>query len=266
MIFKTNRWSVYLITNSKTNKSYVGFTSGSVDSRLKQHFYAATRWRKAKSPLACSIRKHGETSFSVITLHKYHSREQALKAEKHFIKKFNTFGYPNGYNATLGGEGATGAKSYTRTKAHRKAQAQVLARAMKESGKFFDKKHLKALSAWQKDGNGMTGKHWYTNGKKEAVYFESDVPKGWYRGRSTRLLGKQNGFYGKKHTEETISAIRAKIKPKKGSKNPASVEILVGKRKFKTKKSACSFLGITRCVLERRLTSSDFPKYKVIGG
>lgn len=53
--------------------------------------------------------------------------------------------------------------------------------------------------------NGMTGKHWYTNGEECGPFFENEVPEGWVPGYlyGKSMCGEQNSFYGKNHSIES---------------------------------------------------------------
>jgi len=56
-------FKLYLITNLVNRKKYVGITIGDLSQRLKQHFSAARRGRKA--PLPNAIRAYGEDKFAI---------------------------------------------------------------------------------------------------------------------------------------------------------------------------------------------------------
>jgi len=54
--------------------------------------------------LKAAIAKYGIENFEIVEIYVAFSFEELIRAEKYFIKKFNTVS-PNGYNLTLGGEG-----------------------------------------------------------------------------------------------------------------------------------------------------------------
>jgi len=93
-------YKIYLITNSKNGKQYVGLTIGTLRDRLKQHFAAAKKGRKA--PLPNAIRKYGESAFS-ISLIRADARtyEQLQEQEINEIAIRNTV--RDGYNSAVGG-------------------------------------------------------------------------------------------------------------------------------------------------------------------
>lgn len=96
---------VYKITNIKTKKSYIGWTSGTLESRWYQHTWDAfksTNNRKFHN----AIRKYGIESWDLEILCETCSNDDAKLKEIDFILQYDT--YYNGYNATKGGDGNNG--------------------------------------------------------------------------------------------------------------------------------------------------------------
>ena len=96
---------IYKITNILNDKKYVGKTEKDLESRWKQHLYKAT----TDGPMVISqaIRKHGKENFKFEVIEECLS-EDVNKKESYWIGKLDTF--ENGYNSTLGGDGAVGTK------------------------------------------------------------------------------------------------------------------------------------------------------------
>lgn len=94
-------YRVYKIENIMNNKVYIGYTSLSINERLHKHYTNALYGTKSK--LYDSIRKNGISNFKLSELFLSELREEALKMEILFIKKYDSF--KNGYNMTLGGDG-----------------------------------------------------------------------------------------------------------------------------------------------------------------
>ena len=93
-------YKLYLITNTQTNKEYVGITIGSLEKRLKSHFSAAKRGRK--NALSNAIRKYGEPSFHIKLLRSdARSFDELQSQEIDEIAKRNSI--RNGYNTAVGG-------------------------------------------------------------------------------------------------------------------------------------------------------------------
>lgn len=87
---------VYLITNKKNNKKYVGITSKGYMKRFAQHC-------KAESYIGSAIRKYGKNNFKVEVIDYGATVAELNSKEKDYIAKLETFG--KGYNLTLGGDG-----------------------------------------------------------------------------------------------------------------------------------------------------------------
>lgn len=88
---------VYLITNTITNKKYIGITTRNISDRFKEHC-------KANSYIGRAIRKYGKNNFSIEVLDMAHSKEELFDLEVKYISSYNS--YRGGYNQTVGGDGA----------------------------------------------------------------------------------------------------------------------------------------------------------------
>ena len=101
-------YSIYKATNKINGKSYIGFDSN-WPNRYKQH---KINHRYKKSIFYSAIRKYGWDNFNWEIIYQSKDRNYTLKVmENHFIVEHKTFlKFPdcNGYNQTLGGEGAFG--------------------------------------------------------------------------------------------------------------------------------------------------------------
>jgi len=96
---------VYKIKNILNNKSYIGWTSKTVDFRWNEHKSDALKFRDNRK-FYNAIRKYGTNSWDVTTLCEVENKEDALKKEIEFIVFYDS--YNNGYNSTLGGDGNNG--------------------------------------------------------------------------------------------------------------------------------------------------------------
>lgn len=92
---------IYLITNTKTEKIYVGQTKRPLLKRLKAHFYEAMA-NKTKMYLHHSIRKHGTENFKIELLEEC-APENIYERERFWIKKLKASSV--GYNQHEGGRG-----------------------------------------------------------------------------------------------------------------------------------------------------------------
>lgn len=97
---------LYLITNLKNNKKYVGITSNYND-RMSYHKTRAFQpaHKEYEKPLYRAFRKHGTESFKFEILQKDLSVEEAKSLEIETIANLNTLTRNNfGYNITEGGD------------------------------------------------------------------------------------------------------------------------------------------------------------------
>lgn len=88
--------AVYIITNKKNNKSYIGQTKHP-QQRFKEHSRVCKNYT---SLISQAIQKHGKDNFEFKILGWY---EDYLKKEREMIALYKTL-IPNGYNIQEGGE------------------------------------------------------------------------------------------------------------------------------------------------------------------
>ena len=100
---------IYLITNKINNKQYVGKTEYTITDRWKEHKKNYNSLRD-NMPIHKAMFKYGEGYFEICQLEEC-DNSLLNEREKYWIKYYNT--YYNGYNATLGGDGAP---KYEKTK------------------------------------------------------------------------------------------------------------------------------------------------------
>lgn len=104
---------VYVVTNRVNSKKYVGQTTN-YKMRKQQHLNNSKSVNASdyNSLLHRAIRKYGKENFEwsveyrVVAINKSLLKESLNIAEKHYIEEYDS--YNNGYNMTLGGEGALG--------------------------------------------------------------------------------------------------------------------------------------------------------------
>jgi group I intron endonuclease len=100
-----NIYSIYKATNKINGKSYIGFDSD-WPSRKYKHKQLSL---KNKQSLYFAIRKYGWENFIWEVIYQSTDGKHCLSVmEPYFIKEYNC--YINGYNMTIGGDGAIGYK------------------------------------------------------------------------------------------------------------------------------------------------------------
>lgn len=93
---------VYMHTFKSTNKSYIGYTSLGVSSRLSRHIKNAFTYN-LDTHFYRALRKYGATDLTTKVLMVTTNKSEALKSEKQFIEQYNTI--EEGYNLAQGGSG-----------------------------------------------------------------------------------------------------------------------------------------------------------------
>lgn len=92
---------IYQIRNKLNGKSYIGKTEYSVERRWKEHCRAYTQEKNQTRALYRAMNKYGINNFECTTLIETNNPNED---EINYIQKYDT--YHNGYNETLGGDGA----------------------------------------------------------------------------------------------------------------------------------------------------------------
>ena len=92
---------IYKIQHKENKKIYIGQTSVSLKYRLQKHREAA---KTGTSHFYKAIRKYGWEAFEIQIVEDNISLELINEREKYWIAYYDS--YKNGYNSTIGGEGA----------------------------------------------------------------------------------------------------------------------------------------------------------------
>lgn len=92
------RMFIYMITNQKNNKKYIGRTCNNVTKRLRQHF-SDSKYIKNNCPLHKDMKKYSQSDFNIEVVFEFNADNYfyADTIELKLIERYNTF-YPKGYN------------------------------------------------------------------------------------------------------------------------------------------------------------------------
>ena len=123
-------YEVYVITNSKNGKKYVGVTTRGYPNRFANHLWHSRKNSGNCSALYSAIRKHGADCFSVELVEQCSSFEEMNSRERYWIKSFNTMS-PSGYNLTDGGDAGVFVES-TRMKMSQRLKGLPMSEKNKE--------------------------------------------------------------------------------------------------------------------------------------
>lgn len=179
---------VYKHTNKINGKCYIGIVLGGRKPEQRWGIGGKNYLGNKQYKFARAILKYGWNNFEHEILFTGLTVEEAKEKEKELIQKYDSF--HNGYNSTLGGDGSTGLKHSEKTKEILRRQHLGL-KASEESKKKMSlsqiefRKNLtlaerKEFFGLPGNKNGMYGKH---------------------------RFGKENPFYGKKHSQQTKNKI-----------------------------------------------------------
>ncbi len=204
-------YKIYLISNLKNNKQYVGITKFSLEERFSQH-------TKRGFLLTEAIRKYGKDLFSIELIEEVKTAEKVYELEIFYIQKYNTK-VPNGYNITDGGDGVFG---WEVTEEYRKECSERVKELHKQKKVgMYDKKHTEETKEKMKKSAKEVERTWLTGRKHspETIELLRQKNLGKKRTEETRqkirenhhdISGKNNPMYGKKHLPETIEKMKQK--------------------------------------------------------
>lgn len=97
---------IYKITNTETNRIYIGCTINSLKHRFEEHCYRCLK-TNINTKLCNNVRKYGVEKFTIELIEEC-SLDVIYNREVEVIKEHNSF--EEGLNSTVGGEGCLGYK------------------------------------------------------------------------------------------------------------------------------------------------------------
>lgn len=204
-------YKIYLITNIKNNKQYVGVTKFLIEKRFSQH-------TKRGFHLTEAIRKYGKNSFSINLIEEVETAERAYELEMYYILQYNTK-VPNGYNLTDGGDGIFG---WEATEEYRKECSERVKELHKQKKVgMYGKTHTKETKEKMKESAKEVERTWLIGRKHSPETIEilrqknigrkhTEESKQKIRENHHDISGNNNPMYGKKHSPETIKKMKQK--------------------------------------------------------
>jgi len=211
---------IYLIVNRATGKYYVGQHKGTnlrkyLQDKFSQAWYELKRGRGGSSHLFNSMRKHPKEAWSIhALLNDVQTREELDQYERDFISFLRSQDPEYGYNICKGGEGFSGPHSQaTRDKIATAAKDMWTRPEIRDaivSKSIGHPAYPNAIAALKR----RRGTKAPPETRKKLV----DSHTGLIRSLESRekqrqsVTGINNHFYGKTHSEETLSQIRKPIR------------------------------------------------------
>lgn len=207
--------NLYVITNKVNKKEYIGITTRTLEIRFKRHKCDANRqYKRTLSGLQHKTQilynafiKHGVENFHISLIKECGSWEEACVEERREIAYRNTF-IPQGYNMTLGGEGAWGCRPSAETR----EKLRII-----NTGRYFSPEWRARIGAAQK--GRPKKKHTFEARKKI----------------SEALAGKARRV--RKRRPQTLET-REKIRNNHWSRDPVARALVVAKLHKKTMSEA----------------------------
>ena len=200
---------IYCIENLLNNKKYIG-QSINMKSRCSKHKSELNNGHHDNDYLQKSWIKHGEENFKFYIL-EYCSKEFLDERETYFINFHNTMDRDYGYNLKSGGQ----ASNYVCDE----VKARISA-SNKRSYQNSNLRHIRSLDAINQWANPEI---------------------------KQKIMGANNGMYGKNHTKETRKKISekkiGKPSPKRNSTPVFCIEL---NQIFKDAVTACNELGLNK--------------------
>lgn len=185
---------IYKITNNINNKIYIGQTiKERPTDRFSQHRYLARHFEQEKSIsyLHQAMAKYGVDNFTFEVIENIEN-DKLNEREQYWITQYNSL-VPQGYNLTIGGEGTSG---YSRPQTLEEREKR------KQSNKQFYIDHPEALQK----ASEKTKKLWENEEYRRKV---TESNKRFAQEHPDLNKGQNNPMYGKHHTEEALTKIRA---------------------------------------------------------
>ena len=190
---------IYRIWNVINSKSYVGQTSYNISKRIAVHFRG-----DGSSILYKAIGKYGKNYFEWEVLEDNIPISKLDEREIYWIKEHDSF--KNGYNCSSGGGGIRGYKlsDESKIKMSNSRKGRIFSHETREKISIANKGKKRTSLMNNKQSEIKKGKRLNLSDKQR-------------RERSDSMKGRNNPFYGKKHSEETKRKIsRSKMGKKRG--------------------------------------------------
>lgn len=201
----------YITTNLINGKQYVGDHS---TDNLDDSYLGSGKL------ILRAIKKYGKENFKREILEVSESKEEAFDLQEKYINEYETL-KPIGYNLSpKGGHFVSGSLS---EETKRKISISKKGKETWMKGKTHKKESIEKLKVphneeWNKKVSlANKGKVPWNKGKK-GIYSTETIEK--MQNSAKKRTGEKNGFFGKKHTEDTIKKIKdTSVNNSKGEKN-----------------------------------------------
>lgn len=138
---------IYRHQNTLTGKSYIGFSSNSIDYRLSQHIDESMRKTTTNRAFLSALKKYPLEHWVSEVVASTEDLTHAKELEKYYIQLYQSHVDQNGYNMTIGGDGFVGGHHSSESKAKTSLKMRDKEKNYKNGrkDKNLSKEHLLAL-------------------------------------------------------------------------------------------------------------------------
>lgn len=182
---------VYTITNTINGKIYVGSALLTFNKRKNQHYSDLSLNKHSNPHLQRAYNKYGKDNF-VFEILEYYNVDIAVDMENYWVNILNTRDQNIGYNILSPTNGRLGMKHSDESK-----QKMSISQAGEKHRLYGKTLSAEIKAKISESHKGL--KHSEESKKKMSL------------SRKGTNIGKNNPFYGKKHTKETLLLISSKI-------------------------------------------------------
>lgn len=179
-------WRAYGWRNIYTNKWYVGKTKKFLQHRAGKNL---SGYRKS-TVFNEAIKEYGPDAFEENILGLYLTEEEAMEAERRFIKEKNSI-YPNGYNLEGGGRKGKEVHEITKEKMGERERGENhylygkhLSEETKKKVSDSRKGQHPSEEARRRMSDSRKGRHWFNDGTRNVFVYE--CPEGFVEGMLKR--------------------------------------------------------------------------------
>lgn len=167
---------IYCITNSITNKSYIGQTRKSLEERWNEHVKEA-RYRRFNHKFYNAIKKYPLDTWSATILETVSDETLLNEREEYWIAHYNTF--RNGYNSRSGG----GQNTHLNEEAKEKSRLAQLGEKSAWFGKHHTSKSIERMKAHIKSTEHRQNLSKASKGKPKSEEHKAALCKAWEKRR-----------------------------------------------------------------------------------
>lgn len=233
-MWKNIKSGIYCIENLTTNKKYIG-QSVDVDGRWSKHKGELNHGTHDNDYLQKAWNKYSENDFKFYIL-EYCDHSELDEREIYYIDFYNTLDRDWGYNLKSGGQTSGGKPTdYVRQK-----QSEALKQSYRNNDELRNKRRQDALQQWA----------------------DPEIKQ--------KIMGENNGMYGKHHSEEVCKRIGEKMRGNtngRGNNTPViCVELnrLFENARIAANEFSCQSGTILRACRNEKYTCSGY-HWKFIG-